>query len=76
MDQFIICTLVISPECAPKGVLTDARTTLGTLMLSLSSQTRVTSQTSSRCCIFFNISLELSKNFPIYSNNLILFLLT
>ena len=34
---------------------------------------RVTLQTSSRCCIFFNISLELSKNFTIFRNTLILF---
>ena len=47
-----------------KGVLRDARTTLCALILSLSSLTRVTSKTSSRCCIFFNIYLELSKNSP------------
>ena len=57
MDQFKTCILVIRLEGVLEGVLADARTTLCALILSLSSLTRVTMQTSSRCCIFFFLHL-------------------
>ena len=53
MDKFKTCILVIHLEGVSEGVLTDARTTLYGMILSLCSLTRVTLQTSFRCCIFF-----------------------
>ena len=74
MDQFIIFILVISLEHVSEGVLTDARTNLCALILSLPWLTWVTLQTSSRCCFFFNISLgHFLKHFSILSKTLILF---
>ena len=74
MDQFITCILVISLEPVPEGVLTDARTKLCSLILLLSWLTRVTLQTSSRCCIFFfTFHLNFSKHVSIFSKTLTLF---
>ena len=57
MDQLKTCIFVIILEGVSEGVLTDTSTTLCALILSLSSLTRVTLQTSSRCCVFL-------KHFP------------
>ena len=57
-----------------KRVLTDARTNLCVLILSLSWLLRVTLQTSSRCCIFFNILIKhFSNHFSIFGKTLRLF---
>ena len=65
MDQFKTYIPVISLERVPEGVLTYARTTLFALILSLSAMTRVTSHTSTRCCIFF---LTFCLNFSKYNS--------
>ena len=53
-----------SLEHVPEGVLTAAITTLCALILSLSSLTRVTLKTSSRCCKFSIFWLNFKKNYP------------
>ena len=45
----------------PEGALTDTKTTLYALILSLSSLTRVPSETSAGCFIFFNILVKIIK---------------
>ena len=74
MDQFKTCIIVISLEGVSEGVLIDARTIFYALILSLSSLTRVTLKTSSRCCIFFFFTFCLNEKITIFTYILSIFL--